>query len=189
MSGVWLSSRAIAILALLIALASCGSVERHYDQSVDETGKPLWVAQGTQTSKTSKGRIFLGVGMAQIQGEFSREATKANIHAREELERILARFIEVVTRDFIATGGAEAAGFLPNEAPVFIGEMTGLVAPKGQVMDHWVDPQGNKIYAIAEIGYPQVQTLLSGSPDVNAGFRRYLNQQGEQIFDRIATQH
>lgn len=187
MSGV--KQRVLIPLLSMLLLTACGSVQRHYDQALGANGKPNWVAQGTQTAKTEKGRIFLGVGVARIQDELSREANEANLLAREELERMLTRFIEVVARDFIASGKAQAAGFLPNEAPVFIGKMTGLVATKGQVMDHWVDPKGRNIYAIAELDYPQVRSMLATSPAVNAGFREYLNQQGELIFDRIATQH
>lgn len=176
-------------VVLIVVLAGCSSAPRHYDQSVDKTGKPQWVARGTQTSKTTRGRVFLGVGMALTQGNFTRQANTANARAREELARMLNRFIEVVARDYIATGEAEREGFLPNEAPQHINDMTSLVLSRAEVLDHWVDESSNKIFAIAQIEYPKVHRLLAGSSRVNGGFKRYLKQQGERVFDRIATEH
>ena len=176
--------------ALLIMTASCATGERHYDQGIDAaTGKPQWVIQGSQTSKTHRGRVFLGVGEAQTSGEFSRQATAANLRAKDELERMLERFIEVVSRDYIASGAAVSAGFLENQAPRYINEMTGVVLPKVQIKEHWVDQDNEKIFAIAEIEYPQVVSLITESSAVNRGFKDYLKSRGELVFDRIATQH
>jgi hypothetical protein len=179
-----------AVLGLLITvLAGCSSAPRHYDQSVDDKGRPQWVVHGTQTSKTKRGRIFLGVGVVQIQGDFSRQANTANARARDELARMLNRFIEVVARDYIASGEAQSAGFMPNEAPRYINDMTSLALSRAEVLDHWVDQSSNKIFASAQISYPRVHRQLADSSRVNSGFKRYLNQHGEQVFDRIATEH
>lgn len=183
------TKRLLTIIALLIVIASCASSERHYDQKVDDTGKPQWVVQGTHTSKTERGRSFLGVGAAPTRGEFSRQASAANLRAKGELERMVERFIEVVSRDFLASGAAAHAGFLEYQAPQQINEMTSIVLPNAQIMEHWVDPNGDKIFAIAEIDYPQVVSLLSSSSKVNPGFKSYLKSSGEQVFDRIARQH
>ena len=179
----------ILLLVLISSLAGCATPERHYDQSKDATGKPGWVSYGTQTSKTSRGRIFLGVGVAKTAGEFARQAAAANQRARKEVERMLSRFIEVVSRDYIATGTAEPSGYMSNEASQHIIEMTSLVLPGTKIMEHWVDSQNSKIFAIAEIDYPKVIALLSTSSEVNPGFKTYLKNKGKLVFDRIATQH
>jgi len=181
----------VLILAILLSflLVSCASTERHYNQSVDASGKPGWVDYGTQTSKTSNGRIFLGVGVAKTGGEFARQATAANQQARQEIERMISRFIEVVSRDYIATGAAEPSGYHANEANHYISQMTGIVMPSAKIMEHWVDQQNQKIFAIAELDYPKVVSLLSTSEQVNPGFKVYLKNKGHAVFDRIATQH
>ena len=180
----------LTIISPLILVASCATSERHYDQRIDvASGKPQWVLHGTQTSKTERGRIFLGVGEAQTNGEFSRQATTANRRAREELEQMVQRFIEVVSRDYIASGAAAPAGFQEHQAPRYITEMTGLVLPKAQIMEHWVDRDSEKIFAIAEIDYSQLVSLIDESSAVNPGFKDYLKDRGELVFDRIATQH
>lgn len=183
------TKRLLTIIALLIVIASCASTERHYDQKVDDTGKPQWVVQGTHTSKTVRGRSFLGVGAAQTSGEFSRQASAANQRAKDELERMVERFIEVVSRDYLASGSAQPSGYLENEATKRIIEMTSIVTPNAQIMEHWVDQDSDKIFAIAEIDYSQVVSLLSSSSKVNPGFKGYLKSSGEQVFDRIARQH
>jgi len=178
-----------ALVLALLLLTACSTSARHYDQKVDASGKPGWVDYGTQTSKTPVGRIFLGVGVADTQGEFARQASAANYQARQEVERMVSRFIEVVSRDYIATGAAEPSGYLAHEAHRYISEMTNIVMPEAKIMEHWVDNRNDKIFAIAEIDYPQVVTLLSTSREVNPGFKVYLKSKGQLVFDRIATQH
>ena len=178
-----------SLIILVTFLFACGSSAKHYDQSKDATGKPGWVSYGTQTSKTEVGRIFLGVGVATTEGEFTREATTANNRAKDEIKRMVSRFIEVVSRDYIATGAAEPYGYLANEANRYIKEMTDMEVANAKIMEHWVDNVNNKVFAIAEIDYPKVYSVLSKSEQVNSGFKKYLKNQGKLVFDRIATQH
>ncbi len=181
--------KSVLLLLILVLVSACSSAERHYDQTTDASGKPGWVEYGTQTSKTAIGRIFLGVGVAKTDGEFARQATAANERAKQEVERMISRFIEVVSRDYIASGDAEPSGYLANEAQQYINEMTNIVLPGAKIMEHWVDSRNDKIFAIAEIDYPKVVSLLSTSGQVNSGFKTYLKDKGQSVFDRIATQH
>jgi len=175
---------------LLSLVMSCATNDTgHYNHSVDASGKPGWVSDGTQTARTAQGRMFLGVGVAQTKGEFARQASAANEQAKEEIERIVERFIEVVSRDYLASGAAQTAGFLENEASHYINEMTSIVLPSAKVKSHWIDRNSERIFAIAEIEYPHVVSLLYESSRVNPGFKVYLKKQGESVFDRIATQH
>ena len=181
--------KVLTIITLLIALVSCSTGSKgHYNTVTDASGKPGWVSQGTQTSRTPDGRIFLGVGMAQTSGEFARQASAANEQAKKEIERMVGRFIEVVSRDYLASGAAQSAGFLEHEANRYINEMTSIVLPKARIKEHWVDSKSDRIFAIAEIEYPNVVSLLYSSSMVNPGFKTYLKKQGELVFDRIATQ-
>lgn len=179
----------VLVLMSIMFVSACTSAERHYDQTKDASGKPGWVEYGTQTSRTPDGRIFLGVGVAKTTGEFARQATAANEHAKQEIERMISRFIEVVSRDYIASGNAEPSGYLAHEAQHYINEMTNIVLPSAKIMEHWVDSRNDKIFAIAEIDYPKVVSLLSTSGQVNSGFKMYLKDKGQSVFDRIATQH
>ena len=182
------TDKKIFIVLLTLIIVGCASSESRYDQSVDASGKPGWVSHGTQTSKTPVGRTFLGVGVAQIKGEFAREATVANMRAKEEIERMLSRFIEVASRDYIASGSAKKpSGYIEElEASKSINEMTNLVLSNAQIKGHWVDSRHDKIFAIAEIDYPKVVSLLSTSGNVHSGFKDYLKDKGESVFDRIA---
>jgi hypothetical protein len=175
---------------LLLVTAACTTTERRYDQRIDTaTGKPQWVLQGTQTEKSIQGRFFWGVGEANAAGEFSRQADAANQRAKDELQKIVERFIEVIARDYIASGAAASAGFLEHQATRYIDEMTGIVLPEAKIMEHWVDHGGKKIYAIAELEYTLMVSLLARSSQVNSGFKDYLQSTGESVFDHIAIQH
>jgi hypothetical protein len=182
-------NRKIIILLLTAIFVGCASSEPKYDQSVDAAGTPSWVSHGTQTSKTLVGRTFLGVGVAQTKGEFAREATAANRRAKEEIERMLSRFIEVVSRDYIASGSAKPSGYVAYEASHSISEMTDIVLSNAMIKEHWVDSRNDKIFAIAEIDFPKVVSLLATSGSVHSGFKVYLKSKGQSVFDRIATKH
>ncbi len=179
----------LSITVLLIMIVSCATVEHHYAQGVDDSGKPQWVVLGTHTLKSKNGRSFFGVGAAPTTGEFSRQASAANLRAKDELEQMVERFIEVVSRDYIASGSATPSGYLVSEAPRQIFEMTNLVVPNAQVKEHWIDSKNNQIFAIAEIDYYQLVSALDASTKVNPGFKNYLKGRGEQVFDRIARQY
>jgi hypothetical protein len=190
MPNFQLMKRAISIIALLMVTVACTTTERRYDQWLDTaTGKPQWVLQGTQTSKSIQGRFFWGVGEASAAGEFSRQADTANQRAKDELQKMVERFIEVISRDYIASGAAAQAGFLEHQATRYINEMTAIVLPEVKIMEHWVDQGGRKIFAIAELEYNRMVSLLAGSSQVNPGFKDYLRSKGESVFDHIATRH
>jgi len=171
-------------------ISGCTVPAAHYDQGVDASGKPNWVTIGTQTSKTARGRIFLGVGSASIQGDFERQSSLADAQAKQEIESMLERYIEVVTRDYMARN-------MKKEAPRFrgqvsyreIGKMAALIMPNAQILDHWIDQKNKKIYAIAEVDYPQVVSILTQSDSVSPRLKQYLVNKGELVFDRIATSH
>ena len=190
MSPMYSIKSVLTIITLLLSLVNCASNSvGHYNQAIDISGKPGWVTEGSQTIKTPDGRSFLGVGVAQTSGEFTRQATAANEQAKDEIQRMLERFIEVVSRDYLASGAAQPAGFLEHEASRYIEEMTNIVLPSAKIKGHWVDESSKRIFAIAEIDYPNVVSLLYTSTKVNPGFKTYLKKQGESVFDRIATQH
>ena len=180
---------ALLVVMLVVMVVGCASSGNKYDQSVDASGKPGWVSHGTQTSKTTVGRTFLGVGVARTKGEFAREATAANKLAKKEIERMLSRFIEVVSRDYIASGSAKPSGYVAHEASHSIGEMTDIVLANTMIKEHWVDSRNDKIFAIAEIDFPKVVSLLATSGSVHSGFKVYLQNKGKSVFDRIATKH
>jgi len=179
----------VIVTAWLMLGTGCSVPVGHYDQGVDATGKPNWVTIGTQTSKTDRGRIFVGVGSASTQGDFERQSNLANIVAKKEIETMLERYIEVVTRDFLAKDIKEAPTFKDQVSYRQIGDMAALVMPNAQILDHWIDQKNKQIYAIAEVDYPQLVSILTQSDTVKPELKKYLTQKGEQVFDRIATSH
>ena len=179
----------VFVTAWLLLAYGCSVPIGHYDQGVDATGKPNWVTIGTQTSKTARGRIFVGVGSASTQGDFERQSNLANIVAKQEVQSMLERYIEVATRDFLARDVKEAPTFKDQVSYRQIGKMAELIMPNAQILDHWIDQKNKQIYAIAEVDYPQVVSILTRSDVVKPELKKFLTQKGEQVFDRIATSH
>jgi len=178
------------ILGLLILqMVACASQEAHFlNDKTDAKGKPFWVTQGTTTLKSKQSRAFLAVGTAPIDGALSIQASIANQRAKVQAELILNRFFEVVSRDYIATGSAESAGYTTQDAPQHVSKTTAVILPHMQIMDHWHDTENNRIYAVTGMEYPQVIKRVLAATSVNSGFKTYLAAEGNSIFDRIATQ-
>lgn len=179
-----------AFMTLLATLlTNCAVPQAHYDQGVDAGGKPNWVAIGTQTSTTTRGRIFIGVGEGNVKSDFERQSSRINQMAKQEIERMLGRYIEVLVRDYLASGAARKAGFQEKDVSHQISTMTEILMPSAQILDHWLDPANDRLYAIAEIEYTQMVAILVNAQQVNAGIKQFLKQKGESVFDRIATYH
>ncbi|NOZ54361.1 MAG: hypothetical protein GXP08_14725 [Gammaproteobacteria bacterium] len=174
---------------ILLQISGCTSNEVVlFNKTTDTNGKPQWVSQGTVTLKSKRGRTFLAVGAASTQGAFSAQASVANQRAKLQAELILKRFFDVVSRDYIATGAAEIAGYTVQDVPQNVSKTTAVILPYMQIKEHWHDVENNMIYAITGIDYRQVVERVSEAVLINAGFKAYLKAQGNDIFDRIAIQ-
>jgi len=174
---------------LVLQIAACASQEVHFiNEKTDAKGKPQWATQGTTTLKSKRGRAFLAVGTAPTEGDFSTQASVASQRAKLQAELILSRFFEVVSRDYIATGSAESAGYTAQDVSLNVNKTTSIILPYMQIMEHWHDAENNKIYAITAMDYRQVIERVIAAASVNTGFKAYFTAQGETIFDRIATQ-
>lgn len=179
------------LLILAMTTAACvSSGEVLYNRAVNEAGKPNWVTDGTMTLTSSKGRAFVAVGSANTLGEeFALQATKANLRSKNEMEKMVSRFVAVTARDYIATGAAEDMGFTTPEVEANTQAITGVVMRHAHVLEHWVDNREKEVYAISEISYEKVAEIINEETSVNDGFKVFLNKKGQAIFDRIATDH
>lgn len=171
---------------LILALTACAN-SAVLDGPVDAAGAPVWVNEGSNILSSAKtGRRFHGVGSASMLGDFSLQTAKANSHAKAEVARILASYLEIVSRDFIASGDAEEAGFTEQNVAQQIDSLTEINLTGAQVIGHWRDKQTRVIYAIAELDMEQVQQALKKSRTLNKGLKEYIGSEGGKIFDRIA---
>lgn len=176
--------RGILFLAGLL-LAGCAS-QSVVDIASRGDGKPGWVSEGSSILKAKKGRVFLGVGSAPMLGDFSLQTTTADQVARAEVSRILSSYMEIVSRDFIASGEAEDAGFTEQSVARYMDQVERMDLTGVSIVGHWQDTKTNLIYSIAEMDMQQARKRLEAMEKMNPGLKQYMGEEGNSIFDRLA---
>lgn len=186
-SVIWTSSvwRTLLLLSVLMSVFGCAN-NTVLNQVKNASGVPLWVNEGSNILTSKEGRRFHGVGSAPPLGDFSLQTATADNRAREEISRILASYIEIVSRDFIASGDAATVGFTEQTVArqmehLSVMDLTGI-----EVVGHWQDKGSSTIYAIAEVDMQQVRAVITKSSGLHAGLRDFIQHEGDSIFDRIA---
>ena len=179
-------SRGFSLLVLLALLAACSS-KTTVESDLGIKGAPDWVNEGTNILKTKNGRLFHGVGSAPPLGDFSLQTSTADNRARAEVARILSSYMEIVSRDYIASGKANEAGFTEQSVSRQIDNITKINLTGVRIIGHWRDKKMDTVYAIAELDMEQVKKTLEGVEAMNSGLKDYLDTRGSKIFDRIAT--
>jgi len=103
-------------IAMMFAAAGCSSGPTKVESDMGLKGVPDWVNEGTATFKTKDGRLFHGVGSAEVIGDLSFQTSVADDRARAEIARILTSYMEVVSRDYVASQQAQEEGYTPATA-------------------------------------------------------------------------
>lgn len=168
------------------ALVACAS-SSNINETADANGVPVWVNEGSSILTSKDGRRFHGVGSAPMLGDFSLQTATADNRARSEINRILASYVEIVSRDFIASGDAEESGFNAQHVARQMDELANIDLTGIQVIGHWQDKQSNVIYSIAEMDMQQVREAIKSAESLHPGLREFIKAKGDSIFDRIAT--
>lgn len=173
------------LLLVGLHLGGCAS-QSVVDISNAGEGAPGWVRQGSSILKAKNGRVFLGVGSAPMLGDFSLQTATADQVARAEVSRILSSYMEIVSRDFIASGEAEDAGFTEQSVARHMDQVERMDLTTVRIVGHWQDTKTNHIYAIAEMDMQQARKKLEEMEKVNPGLKKYMGEEGNDIFDRLA---
>jgi hypothetical protein len=176
----------VAFIVVLGSLSGCVS-QSTLNALKNEAGVPLWVAEGSNIVYSQAQRRFQGVGSAPLMKGFSLQTATADNAAREEVGRILASYVEIVVRDFIASGDAEDAGFSEHHVAAQMQRLTKIDLIGVELIGHWRQKKNKMIYAIAELSLPQVRELLIADAELHTGLKNFLMNEGDGIFDRIAS--
>lgn len=174
------------LLGMVWVLLACASHSKLND-TADANGVPTWVSGGSSILASKEGRRFQGVGSAPMLGDFSLQTATADNRARSEINRILASYVEIVSRDFIASGDAEEAGFNAQHVAKQMDELANIELTGIEVIGHWQDKQSNVVYSIAEMDMQQVREAIKSAESLHPGLREFIKSEGDSIFDRIAT--
>jgi len=173
-------------LGMIWALLACAS-HSNLNDTVDANGVPAWVNDGSTIRTSKDGRRFQGVGSAPMLGDFSLQTSTADNRARSEINRILASYVEIVSRDFIASGDADESGFNAQHVAQQMDQLANIDLTGIQVVGHWTNKQSKVIYAIAEVNMQQVREAIRSAESLHPGLRKFIKTEGDSIFDRIAT--
>ncbi len=157
------------------------------NDAADANGVPAWVNEGSTIRTSRDGRQFHGVGSAPMLGDFSLQTSTADNRARSEINRILASYVEIVSRDFIASGDADESGFNAQHVAQQMDQLANIDLTGIEVIGHWTDKQNKVIYSIAEVNMQQVREAIKSAESLHPGLRKFINVEGDSIFDRIAT--
>lgn len=186
-SETWvLALKMILLTTVSLFLFACAS-EATLDQARDDSGVPMWVNEGSSILTSKEGRRFHGVGSAPALGDFSLQTSTADNRARQEIARILASYLEIVSRDFIATGDAAEVGFTEQTVARQMENVSSIDLTGIEVVGHWQDEDSKVIYSIATVDMQQVREVLNKAVGLNSGLRDFISNEGNRIFDRIST--
>ncbi|WP_455210694.1 LPP20 family lipoprotein [Kaarinaea lacus] len=181
-----LTPATILIAATFLSLFSaCSSGPTKVESDLGLKGVPDWVNEGTSTLKTKDGRLFHGVGSAPMMDDMSFQTSMADNRARAEIARILTSYMEVVSRDYIATQSAQQQGYTQANASREISNISKVNLSGARIIGHWRDKKSGIIYSIAELDMKGVKETLDQVSAMNEGLKGYLHAEGDNIFDRI----
>lgn len=183
----YVSKYALLIL-LALGLAACGG-KTSVESDLGIRGAPDWVNEGTQYLNDRDGRLFHGVGHAPPMGDNALQISTADNRARAEVARILSSYMDVVSNDYSAH--AASAGRSVNRQTVSrqINNLTRVNLTGVKIIGHWKNEETGNVWSIAELDMAQMQDTLDRVNDMNADLKRYISDQGGNIFDSLAQEN
>ncbi len=178
-----------AVLPLVLAgLVACSS-KTVVESDLGVRGAPDWVNEGSQALNDRDGRLFHGVGQAEAMGNTSLQLSTADNRARAEVARVLTSYLDVVGSDYMAatsSGGDAAAQQAVSQS---IRNLTNINLSGARIIARWKDKKSGTVYSLAELDMKQVQQTLGLTQSMNEDLRRYIAEQGENVFDRMAGEN
>jgi len=179
--------RSFLILALALGLAACSSQTR-LDSNLGVSGAPDWVNQGTAYVANDSGRLFHGVGSAGAVGDPSLQRSVADDRARAELARIFSNYLDVASADYQSAARSGKDTQADESVSRQIKSVSQLNLSGARIVARWQDRKTNTLWSIAEIDMKQFKETLAAAREMNGDAKRYLAEQGENVFDRISKE-
>ncbi|MFO8024761.1 hypothetical protein [Thiohalophilus sp.] len=176
------------LISLVVGLTACGG-KTQVESDLGMRGAPDWVNEGTQYLNDRDGRLFHGVGHAPPMGDNALQLSTADNRARAEVARILSSYMDVVSRDY--SDHAASAGRSINRQTVSrqIDNLTRVNLTGVKIIGRWKDEETGDVWSIAELDMAQMQNTLERVNDMNADLKRYISNQGDNIFDNLAQEN
>lgn len=173
-------------LLFMLALAACSSGPTRVESDLGIKGAPDWVNEGSQALSNRDDRLFHGVGQAPPMGDPSLQQSTADSRARAEIARSLDTLFDLAGSDYLASSGAGGDDRTTAQSvSQQIRSSTQLHLSGARIIARWKDPRTGAVYSLAELDMKAVDRALELSRDMNESARRYLQQNADNIFDRM----
>ena len=175
----------IASMALLMLACSSKTV---VESDLGMSGAPEWVNEGTQYLNDDDGRKFHGVGQAAPMGDVSLQISTADNRARAEVARILSSFMDVVSNDYSEAAGSGNDTVSQQSVSRQIKNLTKVNLTGVKIIGHWKNKKDGSVFSIAELDMAHMKKTLGMVNDMNQNLSRYINQNANNIFDKVAQE-
>lgn len=179
--------KALSLFGLLaaLALAGCGGGKTVVESNLKIKGAPDWVNEGTNILNSKDGRLFHGIGSAPKMDDMSLQKSTAETRARAEVARILSSYMDVVSRDYIASAKSGDARETQQSVSRSIDSITKVNLSGVKIIADWRDDKDGMIYALAELDMKYVKDILKTTTDMNDALRTHIEQNADNIFDKM----
>jgi hypothetical protein len=177
-------ARMIALMLTLGLLTACSS-RTVVESNLGIKGAPDWVNKGSQALNDQNGQLIHGIGSAPNMNDESLQRSTADDRARTEVARVLNSFMHVVSQDYSASSGSGQDQQNTSNVSRQIQNITDQNVSGARIIAQWADPKTGTVWSLAELNMKQVKDMVSGSKDMNAGFRDYFNSHADNVFDSM----
>ena len=175
------------ISGVILLLAACAS-KTTVESDLGISGAPDWVNEGTQYLNDKDGRLFHGVGQAPAMGDESLQISTADNRARAEVARILTSYLDVVSNDYTSASGSGDKTINQQAVSQQISNLSKINLSGAKIIGHWKDDKTGTIYSIAELDLSRVNDITAQVKDMNADLKRYIIDNSNNIFDKMAQE-
>ena len=159
----------LVLLALSVALLSaCGGGKTVVESDLKIKGAPDWVNEGTNILNSKDGRLFHGIGSAPKLGDMELQRSTAENRARSEVARILSSYMDVVSKDFLASSSSGASAEAQQSVSRSIENVTRVNLTGAKIIANWRDDKDGTIYSLAELDMKFVKDILKNTQEMNA---------------------
>jgi len=173
-------------LALSVALlAACGGGKTVVESNLKIKGAPDWVNEGTNILNAKDGRLFHGIGSAPKLGDMELQRSTAENRARSEVARILSSYMDVVSKDFLASSSSGSSAEAQQSVSRSIENITRVNLTGVKIIANWRDDKDGTIYSLAELDMKYVKDILKNTQEMNADLRTHIEQNADTIFDKM----
>jgi len=175
-------------LALVVAALTACAGQTKLESDLGIKGAPDWVNKGTSYVNDKDGRLFHGVGSASTMGDLTLQRATADDRARAELARIFSSYLDVVSSDYQSAARSGDSKVSEEAVSRQIKNLSHINLAGARIIARWQDKKSGIVYSIAELDMKQVKDTVKASQDMNADMRGYLENNADNIFDRVTRE-